>query len=173
MGVNKTIQKMKYKRVIDGLSKGEKLGEAVKSAGYSDSTAKKPSKITKKQTFQELLDDILPQEFVVDQHKRLYSEHRHLDQIRLDTLDDEKIAQAREGYENTSVIKNEEEGYTIIIINEVDRQARKDAIELAYKLRGSFAPDKIEVKRELQDYSDEELMALLKDKEDVEADDEK
>lgn len=118
----------------------------------------------KKKTFSELLDKYMPTEMVMQQHKKMYTAHREIKQIRLDTLDDEVIKKAMRGYENITAIKNEKDGYTMLIINEVDREARKNAIELAYKIKGAFAPTQIEVKREFEDMDDMELMALIQRK---------
>jgi hypothetical protein len=157
--------KMRYRKVAKGLVEGKPLRQTMKEVGYKQSMADNPTNITKKKDFQEILDEVMPQEFVLDAHKRLYSEHRDIKQIRLETTDDEAIRKAIEGFDCISTIKNEEEGYTLLIINQVDRQARKDSIELAYKLRGSFSPTQIEVKREYEDIPDDELLALLKDTE--------
>ena len=161
----KEAMKMKYRKIVKAVVEGGNIGEAIHNEGYGDSLAKNPSKITNTKTFQELLDEYMPEEFVLDQHKRLYSEHRHIKQVRLETTDDTEIKEACKGYENVSTIKHEDEGYTLLIINEVDREARKSAVELSHRIRGSFAPTRIEVKREYEDMPDEELMALLKARE--------
>jgi len=164
MSIGREDTKMRYRKIARDIVNGRLTSEAVINAGYSEKTAHAPSKITKRKTFQEMLDEVMPREFVLDQHKRLYSEHRNLKQIRLETLDDREIEKAVAGYENVSVIKKTDEGYTLLIINEVDPEARKEAIKLSYKLRGDFSPTKIEVKREFEDLSDDELIALLQDK---------
>jgi phage terminase small subunit len=161
----KRMKNLKQKKVVEGLVAGKTAKQSMLDAGYSENYASQPSNMEKKKSFQELLDEVLPEDFVLDQHRRLYGEHRHLKQIRLETTDPDQIEEARKGYESVSEIVNEDEGYTLLIVNEVDRQARKDAVELAYKLRGSFSPTKLEVKREYEDLSDEEIFALLKDKE--------
>ena len=161
---SKLMTKQRYIKVIRGLKAGESIGKSMLKAGYSPATANNPQVLTESKTFKELLDEIMPEEFVLDQHKRLYSEHRHLKQIRLESTDDKDIKEACKGYENISVIKKPEEGYTLLIINEVDKEARKSAVELAHKLRGSFAPTRIELKREYEDVPDEQLIALIQDK---------
>jgi hypothetical protein len=157
--------KRRYKKISKEIIEGKETKKVMLENGYSPMSAHTPAKITKKKSFQEALDEVMPQEFVLDAHKRLYSEHRDIKQIRLETTDDEVLRGATEGFDCISTIKNEEEGYTLLIINQVDRQARKDSIELAYKLRGSFSPTQIEVKREYEDIPDDELLALLKDTE--------
>lgn len=158
-------RKLGYRRIAKKVVKGEPLKKAIKEEGYSDTLATQPTRLTRKKSFQELLDEVMPEEFVLDQHRRLYSEHRDIKQIRLESLDDKDIRKACKGYENVSVIKKPAEGYTLLIINQVDRQARKDAVELAHRLRGSFSPTKIEIKREYEDIPDDQLIALVKDNE--------
>jgi len=164
MKIGRIDTKIRYKKIAKDIIDGCPAKEAIVKAGYSEKTAHAPIKITKRKTFQEMLDEAMPREFVLDQHKRLYSEHRNLKQIRLETLDDREIEKAVAGYENVSVIKKTDKGYTLLIINEVDPEARKEAIKLSYRLRGDFSPTKIEVKREFEDMSDDELIALLQDK---------
>jgi len=161
--VSKKARKMRYTKMAKEIIAGKKLGKVLKDNGYSSQTAKTPSIITENKTFKEILDEILPEEYVIGEHRKLYNEHRELRQIRLETTDDIIIQRSLDGLENAQVIKNEKDGYTIILINEVDKEARKNAIEMAYKLRGSFSPIKLEVKRTYEDLTDRELIDLMKE----------
>jgi hypothetical protein len=44
-----------------------------------------------------------------------------------------------------------------------DNKARKDAIDMAYKLRGEFAPEKFEVTDPIRQLSDSELVEEVRD----------
>ncbi len=123
--------------------------------------------INKQKTFQELLEEIMPDDFLLREHRDLYNTHRNIKQVIIQTIDDKKIKKACEGFANYSYTKNEEAGCTYILINEVDRQARKDAIELAYKVKGHLSPIKVEVKRDMEDIPDGELLALVQDNDDT------
>lgn len=162
MSGSKNIRKKRYSNIVKKVVGGETFQRALEEENYSKVVAKSPSLITTNKTFKELLDDILPEDFVMDQHRRLYHEHRNIKQLRLDTIDDTIINKVCEGYENVQVVKNEEEGTTTLIINEVDKEARKNAIEMAYKLRGSFSPIKLEVKRTYEDLTDKEILEMMK-----------
>jgi len=164
MGKNTIGRKISYGRIAENIVKGSKRGEVISREGYGEVVSKEPTKITKRKTFQELLNEMIPEELVLDQHKRLYTEHREIKQIRIDTLDDYKIKKAIEGFDNVSVIKKKDEGYTLLIINEVDQEARKTFVDMAHKLRGSYSPTRIEVKREFEDVPDSQLFLLLKGK---------
>lgn len=162
MSGSKNIRKKRYSNIVKKVVGGETFQRALEEENYSKVVAKSPSLITTNKTFRELLDDILPEDFVMDQHRRLYHEHRNIKQLRLDTLDDNIINKACEGFENVQVVKNEQDGYTTLIVNEIDKEARKNAIEMAYKLRGSFSPIKLEVKRTYEDLTDKEILELMK-----------
>lgn len=162
MSGSKNIRKKRYSNIVKKVVGGETFQRALEEENYSKVVAKSPSLITTNKTFRELLDDILPEDFVMDQHRRLYHEHRNIKQLRLDTLDDNIINKACEGFENVQVVKNEQDGYTTLIVNEIDKEARKNAIDMAYKLRGSFSPIKLEVKRTYEDLTDKEILELMK-----------
>lgn len=113
------------------------------------------------QTFSELLEKILPDEALLLRHKELLDDHRVLREITINTTDPKAIRKATRGMKNFSTTVNKEQGYTTIIVNEPDRQARKEALEMAYKIKGHFAPQKLEIKRDYEELDDEEITALL------------
>ena len=162
MKKKKTTTRKKYRRVIGRVLKGEKITPILRSQGYSPSTIDRPSSITSKPTFQEELDEIIPTRATLEAHHKLYNTHRIIKQLRIDIIDDEQIAKACEGLGNVQAIKNEEEGYTTLIINEIDKDAEARAIDMSYKLRGAYSPVKLEVKRTYEDMTDKELIELLK-----------
>ena len=154
---------IKHEKVARDLAMGKTKGDAIRDNGYSEPAALSPKKMLRTESFQRTLDRVMSREYVLDQHMKLYKEHRDIKQVRLETLDDKVINKVCEGYPNISVLKNPEEGYTLLIINEVNRRARRESIELAYKLRGDFSSIKVEVKRDHEDMTDGELLAILKD----------
>ena len=153
-----------WRRIARKALAGEDIKEAIKAEGYGKTYSEKPCRITSKESFRELIREYMSDSFLLDQHKRLFTEHRDIKQITIDTIDDDDIAKATEGLENVTVIKRMEEGYTILIINQIDRQARREATDLAYKIMGAYAPAQVEVKREGEDIPDDEILALLRDK---------
>jgi len=152
------VAKLKKAKVINDLTRGCTLEKAEANAGYKKGTYTPSSR-----TFQEVLQEILPDEFLVQKHKELMDDHRNIREIVISTTDDLAIKKAIKGLTNVSVVKNTERGYTTLIINEPDKQARRDALEMAYKIKGHYAPQQIEIKRDYQELSDEELTALVQD----------
>jgi len=158
----KRLKKKKYLTIAKKVIEGSTVKKAMLEAGYSKGVAKRPTEVIHNRTFKEILDELLPEEYVIGEHRKLYNEHRQLKQVRLDTIDDDIINKNIEGLENVQVLKNEKDGYTTLLINEVDKEARRNAVEMAYKLRGSFSPIKLEVKRTYEDLTDKEILELMK-----------
>lgn len=162
MSKYKKAKHLQQKMVVEGLIQGKTAKQSMLDAGYSKNYASQPSKLAVQKTFQELMSEYIPQDFVLDAHRKLYTEHRDLKQIRIDSIDDEVINKAIEGYENAQVIKNEEEGYSVILVNEVDKDARRYAIDMSYKVSGAYSPVKVEVKRTYEDLTDKEILEMMK-----------
>lgn len=162
MKKKKSDTKKKYRRVIGRILNGELIAPVLRDEGYTPSVIDKPTVVTAKPTFQEELDEIIPTRATLEAHHKLYNTHRIIKQLRIDIIDDEQIAKACEGLGNVQAIKNEEEGYTTLIINEIDKDAEARAIDMSYKLRGAYSPVKLEVKRTYEDMTDKELIELLK-----------
>jgi len=77
---------------------GCSLGAAMRAAGYSETIARVPSKITQSRTWQELMDEFIPESLLAQKHNELL----HSD----------------------------------------NSQAVSKGLEMGYKLRGTFAPEK-------------------------------
>lgn len=118
------------------VEKGRKsVSGAMREAGYSDNTAKVPGKVTKTKSWQELMDQYLPQDLVAQKHAEL--------------LDAEDIVFIPRGNK-------------ILERRRPDHAARKAGVDMAHKLRGSFAPEKIELsKRKFGNMSNAELAEVI------------
>ena len=120
---------------------GKSVSGAMRKAGYSAKTAKVPSKLTGSKSFQQLLDEYLPQD---------------------------KIAAAHAALVEAEDVVFIPRGKNIIEKRRPDNAARNKAVEMAYKLRGNFAPEQIELtKRKYQNLSNSELAALIKQAKEV------
>lgn len=80
---------------------GSSLGAAMRAAGYSETIARAPSKITQSKTWQELMDEFLPESLLAQKHNELL----HSD----------------------------------------NSQAVSKGLEMGYKLRGTFAPERKQI----------------------------
>lgn len=114
---------------------GKSVGAAMREAGYSKSSADTPSKLTNTLSWPELMDKYLPRKSIAAAHKKLVSAEK-----------------------STFV----QVGGEIIEKKSPDNAARNKAVDMAYKLRGEFAPEQIEVKGKFKKMSGAELSAFIK-----------
>lgn len=114
---------------------GKSVSAAMRQAGYSEETAKSPHKLTKSKSWQALMDEFLPQDLIARKHQELLEA------------------------EETIFIPR---GKEILERKRPDHMARRAGIDMAHKLRGNYAPEKIELeRRKFQDMSDEELRTTI------------
>ena len=99
------------------VAKGMPARRAMEKAGYSKATAKNPKNVTSQKSWGVLLDEFLPQ-------SRLAEVHREL-------LDKKEVTFKRKGKK-----------YVMLTQPHTDV---KGALDMGYKLRGSYQPEKVEV----------------------------
>ena len=112
----------KQKEAVKILSEniGKPIGEAMREAGYSKSTSETPQRLTESKGFQQLMDEYLPDELLAEKHKELLTAPKKVRHYIKGDLESE--------YE------------------ELDTQAVSKGLDMAYKLKGSYAPEKKEIK---------------------------
>ncbi len=116
-------------------SKGKSVSDAMRKAGYPATTAKNPQQVTRSQSWQALMDEYLPQDLIARKHQELL-----------------------EAEETVFIPRGKE----ILERKRPDHAARKAGVDMAHKLRGNFAPEKIELsKRKFQDMSNKELAEFI------------
>lgn len=168
--------------MVENGGKPMATSKALEAVGYSPAYAKNPQKFLKTKTATELLEEYLPDELIAARHQELLNAS-DIQHYCFPKLSDDKIKGKKKG-EKTTIKKNELTNEEIRIIVESvpgcrliyvkrdfmgawafyqvpDCRSRKDAIDMAYKRKGDYAPDKIELtKRKYQDLSNAELAAL-------------
>lgn len=155
---------LKHKRVLKNLAEnGGKMGKAIKDAGYSQSTADTPSKITKSKTFKQLLEQYLPESKLLDLHDKQLNSWRLQSMLFQKQVSDEDIFELLESV--NCVVKKLVEIPTGKICFYIcpDNMSRNKALELGLKLHKRLT-DKIEV-RDTTPYTqltDAELAARIK-----------
>lgn len=128
-------QKTAINKIVE---KRGSVSAAMREAGYSAKTAKNPKNLTNSKSFKELLDHYLPEDLVLKKHKEL---------IEIPV----KIRTFIKGDLTTEV-------------ESLDGASMGKGIEMAYKLRGSFAPEKhVQMITGLENLDDEALDAMLND----------
>ncbi len=106
--------------VDDGRTQAEKLVKA----GYSEKTAEAPTKVTESVGFKQLFDQYLPDKDLAAKHKEL--------------LNKQEIIMKNQG------------GETVCIpTGQLDTQAVKAALDMAYKIKGNYKEDNDQKKTEI------------------------
>lgn len=109
----------------------------MREVGYSKETAKVPGKLTKSKSWAILMDEYLPQDKVAKVHAELL-----------------------EAEETVFIPRGKE----ILERKRPDFRARKAGVDMANKLRGNYAAEKIELsRRKFQDMPDAELAAAIRE----------
>ncbi len=172
--MSKIRAKMAMKKMVEN---GGNVSKALKAVGYSPAYAKNPQKFTNTKTAKELMDEYLPDELVAKIHKELLTagEIQHYCFPNLSKggkknaggsgeLTNDEIKQIVESVPGCRLIYVKRDSFGAwAFFESPDTKSRKEAIDMIYKLRGSYSAEKIELtKRKYQDLSNADLMALQK-----------
>ena len=106
------------------------VSKAMRESGYSESYSKNPHEFKKTKAFQRMLDEVIPETEVLKAHKKLLHKCEAF-------VSGGKVVRSRQPHSDV-----------------------KGAVDMAYKLRGSYSPEQVEVQNSLKDLSDDELEAL-------------
>jgi hypothetical protein len=124
---------VKQKKVVRKLiENGGNLRKAVRESGYSEAYAHS-QKITKTKTWADLLEEFLPDEALQQKHKEL--------------LNAKKLLKVK--------------GIPVSGMYEEDSDVQSKALDMAYKLKGKYAPEKTLTISPYDDLSPEELDAEI------------
>ena len=169
------------------------VSAAMRQAGYSEATAKNPKNLTQSKAWKELLAEHLSDESLAEKHAALLNstkiEHETFALGPKDEADKENyiaIAQAKAAAEGKEYVPREyltdedirqmyaevnckvrrivhRETSRDVYYWAADNKARKDGLDMAYKLKGSYAPEKslsVRVDATTKTATDKELDAL-------------
>lgn len=137
--------KLKARKVMELLNEtpGMGIGTAMLQVGYAPITAHTPSNLTKSKAWNELLDEMLPQNEVLSAHKGLLiaSKLEHMT-FPINEPSDEEIINilAEKNCTVRKIVHGEQARHVYFWSG--DNRARKDGIDMAYKLRGTYAAEK-------------------------------
>lgn len=138
---NKKLPKRKpnlrQKKALDELvGNGGNITKAMIAAGYSPATANTPQKLTESKGWKELMEENMPDELLTTRHAELLNKREK------------------------TVLKVGDETVTIDL--GVDVQAVSKGLDMAYKLKGSYAPEK-SVRVDLKVEGTPENIALIQE----------
>lgn len=124
-------QRTAFKNVVEN---GGNKGKGMRDAGYSKAMAKSPKKLTETKSWEDLMEKYLPDNLLTKKHRELLNKKE-------------------------TVIKNNNKNGNIEIVKtgEIDQQAVKAGLDMAYKLKDKYAATKIKFKDENEDITDEEI----------------
>lgn len=134
------------------------MGEVLKRAGYKKSVQLAPQNVTNSKTWLQLMEDILPDEYLITKHKQLSNSAKIDHYVFPLNMKDEEIRDIVESIEGCKLRK---------IVNSVnskhayfwmpDNKAIEAAIDMGYKLKGKYAAQKVKIEDEFENMTDEEL----------------
>lgn len=128
-------QKRAFREIVEN---GRNLGEAMVKAGYSPNTAKAPTKMTTTKGWEQLLNEALPDKTLTKVHKQLLkSTHIEHMVFPLNITDDE-IKKLLEDVNCTTRKFQHSETQIHVWFWCANDKARKDALDMAYKLKGRY-----------------------------------
>lgn len=188
--MGKIRAKLAMKKIVE--NRGKSISKAMEAVGYSPKYAHNPNQFTKTKTFIELMDEYLPDEMIAQRHDELANagaiQHYTFPAIirervvdnpnkkaggkikakkpEAECISDEEIKTTIEAVPGCKLIYikyDAFQGGKTAYFQAPDYKNRKDAIDMAYKLRGKYAPEQINVtRRKYQDLSNAELIARKK-----------
>lgn len=151
-----------YQKILE--NRGKSVSKALKEAGYSDAYSKNPDQFKKTKKWKDLMEQHLSDDTVAETHGKLLKAH-YLDHLVFPLfLEDDEIILLLD--EVGCLVRKIKRGDTQVHVWfwSPDNRARKDAVDMAYKLKGKYAPEKLELKkRPLEHLSNEELAAYIRE----------
>src|SRR3990167_1027122 len=155
------------KKVVESGGK-KSVSKAMREAGYSPATAKNPKKLTGSKAWGDLMEKHLPERELAKIHNELIH-NNYLEEIDFpDTTPDSEIKRRLQaitgatlkGIETLNVpFKGKLKRAYVILFNP---KSRKEGLELAYKLQGKFAPERV-----IDETGREQIEQLRKDIKDL------
>lgn len=110
---------IKQKKAFDNVvENGGNISKAMKDAGYSNATSHTPQKLTESVGWKELMETYLPDSLLGEKHRELLEVPKKVRHYKKGELESE--------YE------------------ELDSQAISRGLDMAYKLKGKYAPEKVD-----------------------------
>jgi len=130
------------KAIAIAAENGGNISRAMREAGYSPMTAKNPDKLTKSRAFQEVLDKFLPEDLLGQAHAALLGLKELKQTPFFYKLPDDQVRAIVESQGFTFISAKRFMTNAYVYFTVPDGNAMKSALDMAYKLRGSYAPEK-------------------------------
>lgn len=153
--------------------------QIIKDAGFSQTIADHPKRLLGTETARELMEIFIPDSKIYRIHGELMgsAEIQHYvfpkligtkgkgARTKVKQIDNKEIKTIVESVPGCRLIYVKRDDYigAVAFFQAPDNKSRREAVDMAYKLKGNYAPEKIQlVKRKYQDLSNKELAELEK-----------
>ncbi len=145
-----------FKKVLESRGKIS-LGQAMREEGYPSTTAKNPQQMTSTKSWQQLLQQYIPDEDLIQAQSQLLNAFRLGHQVFPLSIKDEDIIRLLDSTNCTVVsIKYGEQGKHVYFWSP-DNLARDRALDKAFKLTGKYTPTRFKFEDENEEFTEEQL----------------
>lgn len=136
-------QKIVFNRVVEKVRKGQKISISKEMRGvYSPEVAKIPGKLTKSKGWKELQEQYLPDKLLSKKHKDLLN-HKQMDYFLFPRkMEDEEIEGHLASFNIKLINIRWSDKGKMAFYQTDDANAIKAGLDMAYKLKGKYAPEK-------------------------------
>lgn len=128
-------QKRAFKEIVEN---GRNLGDAMVKAGYSKNTAKAPTKMTTTKGWEALMEKNLPDKILAKIHKQLLKSTNIEHMVFPTASTDEEIKKLLESVNCTVRKIQRGDIATHVWFWASNDKSRKEALDMAYKLKGRY-----------------------------------
>lgn len=112
----KIRQKKLLKKILETTGKPVSVSQSMKEVGYGKGYAKNPQLLTKTKSWQDLMEEYLPDDLILESHNKLLKKTKVIYSITGDVIE----------------------------TDEIDPNAVSKGVDMAYKIKGKYAPEKVE-----------------------------
>lgn len=127
-------QKKAFKKIMEN---NGNVSRGMMEVGYSPQSAKNPKNLINSKGWQELMDEYLPDSLIAKKHLELLNKQEVITKNNVSTGE-----------------------VDVKYTGQIDVNAVKAGLDMAYKLKGKYAAEKIDVKQ--SDYDEEQIEAIAK-----------
>lgn len=125
-------QKLLAKKLVENHGN---VSKSMREVGYSKGYSKNPQEMKRTKSWTELLEDDLPDALLTSMHRKLLKKKKYV------------------------IVEDNEGNKTAIATNEIDESAVSKGLDMAFKLKGKYAPEKHKIAFEELDKMDDDELA--------------
>jgi hypothetical protein len=152
---------LKQKRAIELLVENHgNISKSMREAGYTEASAKNPKNLTNSLGYKSIADQI-PDALLVKKHNDLLKQKQLSYFVFSKSLSDEEIIEHMKANNLDTIVIRESDKGKLAFYSIDDAQAISKGLDMAYKLKGSFAELKTTIKIESSEEEKESINKVL------------